>query len=108
MAETDELREHLKGVAQAICKDDYNVDGSKWRCENGCIHPAAGSVCPYLSAGGAVMVYFRAAGLALVPREATEAMVDVACDVHDCPEKFRQEVINAAIREGDILKGDKK
>ena len=105
----DTTREHLKGVAQAICKDDCTVGGAIWHCENGCIHPTADSVCPYLSAGGAVMEYFRAANLALVPREATEAMVDVACDVHDCPEKFRQEVINAAIREGDILKpGDGK
>ena len=41
--------------ARAICKDDYDIDGVKWACEGGCIHPKAGSVCPYLSAAEATM-----------------------------------------------------
>ena len=100
----DVYEEHMKRRARII-------DPLAWKDDPNLFNTAKMSARREESLGRAVLMarMETSAGLALVPVKATEAMVDVACDVHDCPEKFRQEVINAAIREGDILKpGDGK
>ena len=52
----------------------------------------------------------RAAGYALVPREATETMISCARIEHETLPKWEDLLngINAAIAEGDVLKGDRE
>ena len=103
----DELRE-LR--ARALCLDESpDQIGSRGSCEGGCIHPAAGSVCPYLSGAEATMKAEDAAGLAVVPKKITDEMEDSWWDAHDAIGEFWGQFVagdttNAANHAGNLLR----
>lgn len=119
MTDTNELREHVERRARALDKKMYGMYAD-W--DN-----YSQSIKDYLlGLAHATMESDHADGLALVPREATEAMVDaVTIRSDEIDEEMRnyvsgistdwdtgmvaQEHYKAAIKEGDILtKGDRK